>query len=528
MSIPVIVTGLGILSSFCSLFLGVYAFLYHFPSRLKTPFVFLMIANALYAAAYTAELNSPNIDVAVWRLKIEFFGVLFVPSFWYLFADAFTSRNPSMNTHLKMSIFLIPSITAVLMWTNEYHGALYTNFRLSTDLGLSVLGADKGWWYWINTVYLYILLFIGTLKVVRYLSRSSGIFRTQTVAVLIGVLLPWTGHALLITGLSPFNLDISPFCLTVSGALMLFGIFKLQLFDIVPIAHQQVLEAIREGVIVLDAKNRFMDANRGAHETFSELSRFQPGDDMASFFESIGFRIPEELGSVELAIPQGDRMRRYRFDSRLICDRKERSLGTAIIVADITRTSELLDKLARLATTDALTGAHNRRHFYELALREMELARRNDRPVSLVMFDLDHFKLVNDRFGHAAGDAALNVVCDVCRSILRSSDIFCRYGGEEFVLLFPDADPEAAFEIAERLRKRIEEAAIETPTGSFHVTASFGVAGSFGESSHGLEEYLHLIDEALYRAKENGRNRVEIAMPRDSAELLQKTLEFQE
>jgi len=136
------------------------------------------------------------------------------------------------------------------------------------------------------------------------------------------------------------------------------------------------------------------------------------------------------------------------------------------------------------------------------------MSRRKDRPVSFAMFDLDHFKKINDRLGHSAGDSALRGVCESCRAELRSTDIFCRYGGEEFVILFPETPPAAAKEIAERLREKIKRTAIAAGDRTFSVTASFGVCGSETGPAETLAEYLRLIDAAMYRAKAAGRNRV--------------------
>jgi diguanylate cyclase (GGDEF)-like protein len=193
-------------------------------------------------------------------------------------------------------------------------------------------------------------------------------------------------------------------------------------------------------------------------------------------------------------------------DTRPIENRRGSAVGTAIIIADTTETTELLSRMARLATTDELTGVYNRRHFFDLASREIEISRRKDRAISFAMFDLDHFKIINDRYGHSAGDAALRSVCDACRAGLRTTDIFCRYGGEEFVILFPETAPDEAKAIVERLRESIQRTRIIDCSLDFSVTASFGVCGAAGGRLDTLNEYLRRIDEAMYRAKKAGRN----------------------
>jgi len=165
-------------------------------------------------------------------------------------------------------------------------------------------------------------------------------------------------------------------------------------------------------------------------------------------------------------------------------------------------------ELNRLATSDPLTGVWNRREFMRLANQEWVRATRYRRPLSVLMLDVDHFKRVNDTYGHAAGDTVLIRVAKVCIDGLREQDIFGRLGGEEFAAVLPEADLAGAMEVAERLRQRIAEVAVASAGGaSIRVTASVGVALGRG-TDISIEHLLQRADDALYRAKASGRNRV--------------------
>lgn len=173
-------------------------------------------------------------------------------------------------------------------------------------------------------------------------------------------------------------------------------------------------------------------------------------------------------------------------------------------------------ELVRLATTDALTQTHNRRHALELARREITRQRRTGRPLALLVMDLDHFKTVNDTHGHAIGDAVLVGVSAVCKEALRAMDIFGRLGGEEFVVVLPETDEAQAVVSSERLRARI--AALETPApgASVHITVSIGIAISTGKVEDvdaTLTRLLHQADAALYAAKARGRDRCVVWHP---------------
>lgn len=177
-------------------------------------------------------------------------------------------------------------------------------------------------------------------------------------------------------------------------------------------------------------------------------------------------------------------------------------------VAERTRAlGEANAKLERLATLDALTEVWNRRHFMELAAAEVARTRRYGRCISVFILDLDHFKQVNDTWGHAAGDEALRTVVARARTAVRSSDLISRFGGEEFVVLLPEADSAAAAIVAERVRAEIAAEPLVFEGRRFRVTASIGVA-QWDPTEPTIERTLMRADAALYQAKLAGRNRV--------------------
>jgi diguanylate cyclase (GGDEF)-like protein len=160
-----------------------------------------------------------------------------------------------------------------------------------------------------------------------------------------------------------------------------------------------------------------------------------------------------------------------------------------------------------LARTDELTGLPNRRAFLERGTSALELARRHKRPLALIMFDIDHFKRINDTHGHGAGDAALRAVTSVLSRIARASDTPGRLGGEEFGLLLPETRLDDAVTVAERLRRDVGALTVPFDGTAIRITCSFGVAG-LQDDLPGLDALLQSADEALYRAKREGRDRV--------------------
>jgi diguanylate cyclase (GGDEF)-like protein/PAS domain S-box-containing protein len=167
----------------------------------------------------------------------------------------------------------------------------------------------------------------------------------------------------------------------------------------------------------------------------------------------------------------------------------------------------LNEQLREMACHDALTGLFNRRYLEDTFERELIRAARLDRPVSVVMGDLDHFKAVNDTYGHQAGDEVLREFGRLLRLHARGSDIYCRYGGEEFLLVLPDMTEETACERAEQLRMAIAAAPILYGESSIRVTASFGVA-TFPQHGNTGDDLIAAADDALYTAKESGRDQI--------------------
>lgn len=164
-------------------------------------------------------------------------------------------------------------------------------------------------------------------------------------------------------------------------------------------------------------------------------------------------------------------------------------------------------ELEKLATTDYLTGINNKRNFFEISENEIQRAMRFRHALTLIMFDIDHFKKVNDTHGHAAGDEVLIAIADLCKKTLRNIDVFARLGGEEFAILLPHTDLKNAIIVAEHLRSAIEATEVKFLSETIKITVSFGVT-EFKGSDTRIKVVLDRADALLYEAKNNGRNQI--------------------
>jgi diguanylate cyclase (GGDEF)-like protein len=220
-----------------------------------------------------------------------------------------------------------------------------------------------------------------------------------------------------------------------------------------------------------------------------------------------GTYVIEDLGSRNGTYVNGQRV----VSSQVLAEADRVGIGLVVelrfsLVDEIEES--VLRSLYESSVMDALTGAFNRKHFVDRLTSEIAFARRHKTPLSLILFDLDHFKHVNDTHGHLGGDHVLSTMAGLVKRSLRTEDIFARYGGEEFAIIARGIDVERAYAFAERIRNIIAGARIELNGTLVPVTVSLGVASlTCCEDAPGKEALVAKADERLYRAKRSGRNR---------------------
>lgn len=166
------------------------------------------------------------------------------------------------------------------------------------------------------------------------------------------------------------------------------------------------------------------------------------------------------------------------------------------------------EEIYRLTIIDGLTGIHNKRYFLEFLDRELSRSARYLRPLSLLLFDIDHFKIVNDNHGHLAGDFVLRELALMAKSVVRTEELLARYGGEEFAVVLPETSAEGAFNLAERLRAQVESHSFLFENKSLRITISLGMTTTQGETELDILQLILQADKKLYEAKRVGRNRV--------------------
>ncbi|MHB8086888.1 MAG: diguanylate cyclase, partial [Anaerolineaceae bacterium] len=233
-----------------------------------------------------------------------------------------------------------------------------------------------------------------------------------------------------------------------------------------------------------------------------EIGAVMVGDNTNSDISQSILVVPLKIGSKSIGVISAQS---YKPNMYTNSDRETLELLAANVAIAI-ENARLFDEVQKLAITDPLTNLNNRRKFEELATKEFERSIRYNRPLCVIMIDLDQFKQVNDTYGHLIGDHVLASLADLCKKNLRNIDILARYGGEEFIIVLPETTATQALISAERLRRDCEDNAVETVQGPIKFTISLGLA-ELNKTCKTLEELVDRADQALYESKRTGRNK---------------------
>ncbi len=487
------------------------------PNLLTTSFAGLMAASSVYAFGYLLEISSSTLDLAFFWIKVEYLGIVWIPFFWIVLVLEYTGKRKWLTRPLLAALCVIPIVTLIMVYTNDNHHLYYRALYLNSYGQFSILDLVKGPWYWVFQVYLNLLLLSGNVFLFLVSLRTTLPQRKQIAVILTGSLLFWLTYVIYIFGKSPLGLDLTPLAFSLAGPPYAWGVFRYRLFNLVPVAYENIFAGMSEGVLVLDINNRIIDYNPAACIFIDNLSRKAIGEQAEKVFSG-NTRLLEQLSldsaeqiEVKSENPEGEKYYQYRISP--VISKNKKIIGKTVIVSDTTQQVLLLKKLRLLATTDVLTETYNRGHFMEISAKELDYARQQKQPVSAILLDIDNFKLINDTYGHEAGDIALGSITKASSDCLRDTDIFCRYGGDEFAVFLPNSSLDKALLVAERLRKNIAGTSVQLSALNtvLTVTASFGVASTQWSEDINLDELLNNADKALYEAKNSGRNAVRAA-----------------
>ncbi len=641
----------------------------------------IMLAAVELSLTNALEIAAVDPTAKLFWAKLEYLGNQSGPVFFLIFALQYTSQADWLTSRRLILIWLVPVASMLLAATNEFHHLIWTSFALN-PVNPAFMIYQHGWWYWVCTVYAYLVIGGGALALYLAALHSPLIFRRQMGVLLVAVLVPAAGNVIYLTGRTPVaGLDTAPLAFSLAGLILSIGVLRFGVLDLIPIARDDLIENMNDGVLVLDTQNRVVDVNPAMQRLIRKSSRKVIGHPVESvlgiwsqlsepqraaaelqtevhsssdpqcYFELhitplrdaqkhyLGklvslrditqrrqteaelARDAEELGvinRISLAITSGLDMERVLktlheqcsqvapidvfyvalFDEanslvhvplyfedgkyqagpsrdideqpgilgQIIKTRKtlylhdtvnaitrplkrqtaelkgpimsyvgipltlrERVVGVmalqnhrpqaysedqirlleriAVQAAIAIENARLYAEVQRLAIIDELTGIYNYRGLLELGGREVERARRFNRPLSALFFDIDDFRQFNNTYSHATGNVVLQTVAERCRTLLRSVDVFARFGGDEFAALLPETTLTEAEDVSKRLYEEVAGTKIMTAHGSLSVTISIGLTAFKPE----IPDLITLLDRANQgerQAKQNKQGRV--------------------
>lgn len=487
--------------------IGLVLFTLTRPDRKRTSsFSALCLVLLIYTLGYMAEVFAVSPESAFVALVVENFSIPLIAPLYMLTSFSLFVPSRYRNSYLiwAMAYGLI-FFTIVL--TNEFHQMYYTSIEIASTNSYYYLQLGRGPLFFLNQGIAIVCMFTSYSIMLNRFFRGSKKLRRQMAFFIVGSVVTFIANVLNFSGLLPAGLDPTPIAMTLSLVLFSISFLTDDLMDVVVRARNMGLETMENAFVVLDTDADFLYCNQSAARLFPDLQHFE-GTEPITDVENW----PEELTNLAGAqhsvftLTQNGKERNYRANIREINSWNAKQIGLSVIIQDITEETRLIHQLEALATTDSLTGILNRRRFFEMIDRELEAARRFGRTTALIMFDLDHFKRINDAYGHNIGDEVLKGAVSAISAQLRVYDVFGRVGGEEFLIFTQSPGQNGLMSFAERLRSTLEKLQVNCDDNSVQFTASFGITEILPGEDINLA--FKRADAAMYRAKREGRNRV--------------------
>ncbi len=320
-------------------------------------FAALMIAVALWAFGYGMELSVKTLSSALWWIKLEYVGIALLPAIWLVFILKFSSLLPNIKPKVYAAICLVPTITLICAWTTPLHKLLYQEVSMVEEGGAFLLNIQPGIWYHVHTVYFYLSLVIGIG--ILYQNRQGGLlYRKQRKVITMAVGLPWLINMFYQSRFRPFDhLDLTPLAFLMTITLIGYGLYRYRLMNLLPLARNKVMQAMQEGVLILDHQLRVSDFNPAAMHmlevqySFSHGLQLNGSDPLslkvkafkASNENDPGFKPSNQ--AVEIHVPDSNGLYKWLSFSVSAIIHEGETEGYLVLIRDISKEKDYLDKL---------------------------------------------------------------------------------------------------------------------------------------------------------------------------------------
>ncbi len=302
-------------------------------------FAVLNLGIAEWVLTYALELAGMDLQTKVFWSRAEYIGLAITQVSWLVFTLEYAGRERWLTRRNLALLVTIPILIQGLVWTNDAHGLIWAKTTLNTSGPVLVVDYTPGALYWLNVAYTYLVLFLGSLLLVRTLLRAPHLYRIQVAVMLVGVSAPWVMSALYFAGFKPYGLEPTPLAFTLTGLALAWGLFRFRLLDMVPAARDAVVESMGDFVIVLDMQGRIVDLNPAAAQRFGVKARDVIGrrgrDVIAAPPDLIERYANATEAHAEIALSAGEVQRHYDMRISPLC-RRGRVAGRLVVLRDIT------------------------------------------------------------------------------------------------------------------------------------------------------------------------------------------------
>ncbi len=506
----------------------------------------LLLSMTIWSGFYSTRWMDISLQAKAVGFNLMFIGVASLPTLFLLFVLTFT-HNDTWLTRRNLFLLSIHPVTLLFLeWTNSYHHLLYLSLKTVNVNGFLAMEYIRGPWYPVSVMYAYAIIGIALFLLGQGALHLGPLYQNQYRLVIIASILPWAGNIYSENYFDVLHgLDLAPLLFGLSAIIFVSSVLRANFMDLIPIARSHLIENMRDGILVLDAQNRIVDINPAMENFVEEKASFYMGKNAFEVFgpwlEKTDLLLEGMETRAEFRVPK-DASRYLDLRVTQLYDKDQLLNGRLMVFRDITERKQvekrlryvndrlqtqlieigvLQSKLREQAIRDPLTNLFNRRYLEETLERELARAAREDYPLCVIMIDLDHFKRVNDTYGHEAGDEILKALAFTLSEQCRRGDFACRFGGEEFVVVMPNINMDTAYERAENIRQSLNS--LRVPYGHYNltITISMGIA-CYPSNGDARESVLRAADQAMYGAKEAGRDHI---LSYDEFQVIQEALE---
>lgn len=466
----------------------------------------LCIAVCFYIFGYAMELNSYTKSQILFWNRVEYIGIPFVSALWLTIALMYIGCYSRHKKLLFAMIYIIPMITMLLRFTNDSHFLYFSSLKYIEKFGKLFLIKEFGIWMYVQ-LYHSMLMILVSMGVFIFDSINSKERQIGKICFTIGASF-FAVSGLILSAIKPFDVpvDYMAMCLPITGIMIILAIIRYDLLEIKSIARNRAFEAGSDATLLINRQHKILDYNQCAKQLFEQLGaqlddRYHLGTLLHNNTEFLEGLQSQETSVVKLITLEEEHY--YEISTKNIDDYTN-PRGWIKTIRDVTQINQLHEKLKKQAMTDVLSTLYNRRAFIQMGKELIEQSNTNDASLHLMMMDMDHFKNVNDQYGHPAGDEVIHNFGKMLKEHFPPECLIARLGGEEFAILYMGLSDEEILQTLNEFLNKIDQYHYCYNHQYFFVTISIGVTKK--QQNQTLESMMRKADKALYQSKDKGRN----------------------